>query len=88
MQLDDWLVDIETAADLSDESRTKLAHAKSKGLTHTFISESLILDKCWDDIKDILCLKLCNSDIHMLVSHFMEFSRKRGNLLPHIFIAS
>ena len=30
-QLEDWLVDIETAADLKDESRTKLAQAKSKG---------------------------------------------------------
>ena len=31
--LEDWLVDIETAADLTTESRTKLAQAKSKGLT-------------------------------------------------------
>ena len=30
-QLEDWLVDIETAANLTDESRTKLAQAKSKG---------------------------------------------------------
>ena len=27
-QLEDWLVDIETTADLTDESRTKLAQAK------------------------------------------------------------
>ena len=27
-QLEDWLVDIETAANLTDESRTKLAQAK------------------------------------------------------------
>ena len=27
-QLEDWLIDIETAADLSAESRTKLAQAK------------------------------------------------------------
>ena len=32
-QLENWLVDIETAADLADESRTKLAQAKSKGLS-------------------------------------------------------
>ena len=38
MQLEDWLVDSETAADMTDESRTKLAQAKSKGLTHTFIT--------------------------------------------------
>ena len=29
MQLEDWLMDIETTADLSAESRTKLAQAKS-----------------------------------------------------------
>ena len=51
-QLEDWLVDIETAADLSAESRTKLAQAKSKGLTCTLIRESLTSGKCWDDIKD------------------------------------
>ena len=32
-QLEDWLVDIETAADLTDEIRTKLAQAKSNGLS-------------------------------------------------------
>ena len=31
-QLEDWLTDIETASELMDESRTKLAQAKSKGL--------------------------------------------------------
>ena len=41
MQLEDWLVDIETAANLTDESRTKLTQAKSKGLTHTLITEAL-----------------------------------------------
>ena len=30
-QLEDWLVDIETTANMKDESRTKLAQAKSKG---------------------------------------------------------
>ena len=41
-QLEDWLIDTETAADLMDESRTKLAQAKSKGLTPTLITEALI----------------------------------------------
>ena len=36
-QLEDWLVDIETAAELTDESRTKLVQAKSKDLTHILI---------------------------------------------------
>ena len=37
-QLEDWLIDIETEADLTDESRTKRAQAKSKGLTCTLIT--------------------------------------------------
>ena len=32
LQLEDWLIDIETTSDLTSESRTKLAQAKSKGL--------------------------------------------------------
>ena len=56
-QLGDWLVDIETAADLSAESRTKCSQAKSKELTCTLITEALPWGKCWDDIKDLLCLK-------------------------------
>ena len=53
-QLEDWLVDIETAADLTAESRTKLAQAKLKGLTHTFITKAITSGKSWDDIKDLL----------------------------------
>ena len=44
-QLEDWLIDVETATDLTSESRTKLAQAKSKGLTHSLITEVLNLDK-------------------------------------------
>ena len=40
-QLEDWLTDIETASDLTGESRTKLAQAKSKGLIRTLVSEAL-----------------------------------------------
>ena len=75
-QLEDWLIDIETAANLTDESRTKLAQAKSKGLTHTLIMEALTLGKNWEEIKDLLHLKICNSDIHTSVSHFMDIQQK------------
>ena len=74
-QLEDWLLDTETAADFTRESRVKLAKAKSKGLTHTLISEALNSDKGWDKIKDLLHLKLFNSDIHTSVSHFMEIQQ-------------
>ena len=75
-QLEDWLLNIETATDLTSESRTKLAQAKSKGLTCTPISEALNSDKGWDEIKDLLYLQLCNSDFHTSVSHFMEIQQK------------
>ena len=51
-QLEDWLTDIETASELTGESRTKLAQAKSRGLVRTLISEALTLNKTWEDIKD------------------------------------
>ena len=75
-QLEDWLIDIETTADLTVESRTKLTQAKSKGLTHTLITEALTSDKCWEEIKDLLCLKICNSDTHTSVSCFMDIQQK------------
>ena len=63
-------------SDLTDESRTKLAQAKSKGLTHTLIIEAITLDKNWEEIKDSLHLKLCNSDIHTSISCFMDIQQK------------
>ena len=53
-QLEDWLIDIKTASDLTSNSRTKLAQAKSKHLIQTLKSEALISDKNWDEIKDLL----------------------------------
>ena len=80
-QLEDWLINIETATNLTSESRTKLAQAKSKGLTHVLISEALNSDTSWDEIKDLLSLKLCNSDIHTSVSHFMEIQQNNKESL-------
>ena len=40
-QLEDWLIDIETTANLTSDSRTKLVQAKSKGLINTLISEAV-----------------------------------------------
>ena len=39
--LEDWLIDIETANDLTMESRTKLAQAKLKGLTFKWFRRGL-----------------------------------------------
>ena len=60
-QLEDWIVDIETTANLTNESRTKLAKAKSKGLICTLITEALTSGRCLEEIKDLLHLKICSS---------------------------
>ena len=80
-QLEDWLTDIETASELTSESRTKLVQAKSRGLVRTLISEALTLNKTWEDIKDSVHLKICNSDIHMSISHFMDIQQKEKESL-------
>ena len=77
-QLEYWLTDIETASDLTGKSGTKLAQAKSKGLIRTLVPEALTSNRTWDEIKDSLHLKICNSDIHMSISHFMEIQQKKS----------
>ena len=74
-QLEDWLTDIETASELKGESRTKLAQAKSWGLVRILISEALIAQMNWEEIKDSLCLKISNVDIHTPISHFMDIQQ-------------
>ena len=80
-QLEHWLVDIETAADLTAKSRTNLAQATSKELTHTLITEAVTLGKCWDGMKDLIHLKLCNLDIDTAVSCLMEIQQKEKDTL-------
>ena len=80
-QLEDWLTDIETASELMGESRTKLVPAKSRGLVRTLILEALTLHKTWEEIKDSLCLKIYNSDIHTSISHFMDIQQKEKESL-------
>ena len=78
-QLEDWLMDIETALELTSESRTKLAQAKSNGLVRTLISKALTAQKSWEEIKDSLCLKISNADIHTSISRFMDIQQTRNH---------
>ena len=80
-QLEDWLIDIETATELTGESRTKIAEAKSKGLVRTLISEALTAQKTWEEIKDSLQLKISNADIHTSISCFMDIHQTHKELL-------
>ena len=74
-QLEDWLMDIETASELTGKSRTKLAQAKSRGLVRTLISKELTAQKSWEEIKDSLHLEISNTDIHTSISHFMDIQQ-------------
>ena len=56
-QLEDWLIDIEMASELTGESRTIIAQAKSKGLVRTLISEALTAQKTWEEIKGLPPIK-------------------------------
>ena len=79
--LDDWLMDIEAAVDLTHESRAKLAKAKLRGLTHTLVTEAINSDTSWEGIKDLLWLKLCNANIHTYTSCFMDIQQKEKESL-------
>ena len=74
-QLEDWLTDIETASELTGKGRTKLAQVKSRGLVRTLITEALIAQKSWEEIKDSLHLKISNADIHTSISQFMDIQQ-------------
>ena len=74
-QLEDWLTDIETASELTNKSRNKLAQAKSRGLVRTLITRTLIAQKNWEEIKDSLYLKISNADIHTSISRFMDIQQ-------------
>ena len=80
-QLEDWLTDIETASELMGESRTKLAQAKSRGLVRMLILEAFTLQKTLEEIKDSLCLKIANADIHTSISHFMDIQQTEKEYL-------
>ena len=71
-RLEDWLIDIEMAADLTSETRARLTKAKSQGLMCTLVTEVISSNKSWDETKDLLRLKLCNADILMYTSQCME----------------
>ena len=74
-QLEDWLTDVKTASELTGKSRTKLAQAKSRGLVRTLISKAFTAQKNWEELRDSLCLKISNADIHTSISHFMDIQQ-------------
>ena len=74
-------MNIETVTDILTESCTHLAKANSCSLIHTFIHEAIQTGKCWDEIKGILRLKLCNANIPTYTSRFIEIQQKDNETL-------
>ena len=75
-KLEDWLTDIETTADLTNESQAKLAKARLRGLTHTMVRKAINSDKCCEEKKDLLQLKICNTNINTYTSCFMDIKHQ------------
>ena len=55
--------------------------AKSRGLTCILVTEAINSEKTWDEIKDLLRLRLCNANIHTYTSHFMEIQQHENESL-------
>ena len=84
-QLEEWLVDIETAANLTVKSRTKLVQVMSKGLTCTLITEAITPGKSWDDTKDLLQLKYVTLIFTLPYPILWRSSKRKRNLSPHTY---
>ena len=63
------------------ESHAHLAEAKSHGLANKLVHVVLQAGKCWDNIRYILHLKLCNVSIHTYISHFIEIQQRDNEAL-------
>ena len=81
LKLEDWFMGIETATGMLTESCSHLVEAMSHGLTHALICDVTQIGKCWDKIKGILRLKLCNPNIYTYTSHFIEVQQKDNETL-------
>ena len=69
----------------NNESQAKLAKAKSRGITHTLVMEAINSEKTWDEIKDLLRLKLCNANIYTYASCFMDIQQQEESLAAYLF---
>ena len=72
---EDWFMNIYTTTAILTESCTHLAKAKFCGLNCDPIPETTQTGKCWDEIIGLLRLKLCNANIHIYTSRFMEIQQ-------------
>ena len=45
------------------------------------VMDAINSEKAWDDIKDLLRLKLCNANIHTYTLHFMDIQQQKKESL-------
>ena len=76
------------AAELTSESRANLTKAKPRGLMHALVIEAITSNKSWDEIKDLLQLRLCNANIHTYTSHYVEIQQQEKESLQHMSTTS
>ena len=83
-KLEDWLMDIETAADLTDESWAKLEKAESRGLSHTLVMEAINSDKSWEENKGFIKNTNCAMLTYISIPHISWTANngKRNPLQP------
>ena len=87
-RFENWLTDIEMAADLTSQSRSRLVKVKSQGLTCTLVTEAITSDKSCNEIRDLLRLKLCNADIHTYTHDSWRSSSEKRSLSQCMYIGS
>ena len=75
-KLEDWLTDLELAADILKESQTCLAKANCCGLTCTLIHEVIKAEKILGQHQGQLWWTLCNANLHTYTSCFMEIKQR------------
>ena len=81
LNLEDRFMDIETTTDILTESHMCLTEARLCCLIHMLICDSTQTGKCWNEIKGILRLKICNANIHTYTSPFIEIQQKDNKTL-------
>ena len=50
----------------------------------TLVIEAISSEKTWDEIKDLLRLKLCNASIHTYTLHFMDIQQWEESLAAYV----
>ena len=85
-KLEEWLTDLERAADLTNESKAQPAKAKSRRLTHALVTYAINAERIWYEIKDLLRLKFCNANIQTNTLCFMDIQQwKKESLAAYVY---